>query len=143
MGLDMYLTAKKYIAGDKELTSNLNSSNGFLKAKTVEYEIIYWRKANAIHNWFVNNCQQGIDNCQQVYVDKDNLKNLLDIIESLLKNKSKDEAMEKLPPKSGFFFGETQINEYYWEDLEMTKEKLIEIFKPEYDELDLYYRASW
>ena len=26
----------------------------------------YWRKQNAIHNWFVENVQDGIDDCDQV-----------------------------------------------------------------------------
>ena len=35
-----------------------------IKPKRISHiieEMIYWRKANAIHNWFVENCQEGVD----------------------------------------------------------------------------------
>ena len=42
----------------------------------VEEEVMYWRKANHIHAWFVKNVQDGIDNCAEYYVSPDNLREL-------------------------------------------------------------------
>ena len=35
---------------------------------TYVFPIITWRKANAIHKFFVDTCQDGNDNCQRHYV---------------------------------------------------------------------------
>jgi hypothetical protein len=50
----------------------------------VEEEVMYWRKANHIHNWFVDNVQDGIDNCATYYVSPDQLKVLLDTCERVI-----------------------------------------------------------
>jgi hypothetical protein len=50
----------------------------------VEEEVMYWRKANHIHNWFVENVQDGIDNCATYYVSPDQLTALLDACERVI-----------------------------------------------------------
>jgi len=40
--------------------------------------------------------------------------------------------MELLPPSEGFFFGSSDIDDYYWQDLEYTVEQLKDIDKEEY-----------
>lgn len=35
----------------------------------VEEEVMTWRKANQIHKWFVDNVQNGVDDCQTYDVD--------------------------------------------------------------------------
>lgn len=51
---------------------------------SVEEEAMYWRKANHIHNWFVENVQDGIDNCATYYVSPGHLKALLDACERVI-----------------------------------------------------------
>ena len=58
MGLDMYLSRR-------------------LKDNT-EHEVMYWRKANAIHKWFVDNVQGGEDDCREYPVSNDQLIELRD-----------------------------------------------------------------
>ena len=55
MGLDMWLIKKK-------------------KSKGVK--VAYWRKANAIHGWFVDNIQDGVDDQNEYYVSKEKLEEL-------------------------------------------------------------------
>ncbi|HTU12430.1 MAG TPA: hypothetical protein VMG08_16180 [Allosphingosinicella sp.] len=50
----------------------------------VEEEVMYWRKANHIHNWFVENVQDGVDNCATYYVSSDHLSELLDACERVI-----------------------------------------------------------
>ena len=43
----------------------------------VEEEVMYWRKANQIHGWFVRNVQDGHDDCKPYYVAEEALRRLL------------------------------------------------------------------
>jgi hypothetical protein len=47
-------------------------------------EVAYWRKANAIHKWFVANVQDGVDECQEAYVEREQLQELLEICETII-----------------------------------------------------------
>jgi hypothetical protein len=165
MGLDMFLHAKKYISehfkeeGEATNTKELikKATNINLDPSEVSFRVMYWRKANAIHLWFVNNCQEGNDDCGEYYVSREQLRELLEIINKILgKTSNKKEnilaALDKesvakklLPTTSGFFFGGTDYNEYYWDDLKRTQEILSDIFNhPEkYNGLDFYYSSSW
>lgn len=103
----------------------------------------YWRKANAIHQWFVDHVQDGIDDCDyHREVTKEDLEELLDVCHEVLCDP--DLAEELLPTQSGFFFGGTEYDEYYIEDLKNT----IKIIDRVLDETDfetemIYYRSSW
>jgi hypothetical protein len=44
-----------------------------LYADHVEVNVAYWRKANAIHRWFVDVVQGGVDECQASEVTRDQL----------------------------------------------------------------------
>lgn len=161
MGLDMYLKAKKYMSpyfsdedGDTIKTLNemmlpdhLTSAKDDpldrgISIKEVVAEIAYWRKANAIHGWFVDNCQDGVDECQEAYVGREKLEELLDIVTKVLNDNSL--ASELLPPHQGFFFGSDQIDQWYIQDLQFTKERLEMILnEPAFKSWDFYYQSSW
>jgi hypothetical protein len=55
--------------------------------------------------------------------------------------------MELLPPTSGFFFGSTNIDEYYWQDIEETHKQLTELLDEITEENKwnycIEYQASW
>lgn len=119
--------------------------------RCVETEVGYWRKANAIHKWFVDNVQNGEDDCKQYYVSEDDLDALeLDcrkVLAAKGTEQEKDVAMKILPPCEGFFFGGTEIDEYYFTDLENTL-KIIERARKDLLEKDdvycsIYYHSSW
>jgi len=151
MGLDMYLTAKRYISeynpSDADLRAGIMAMDFGMKdmeVKEVSFEAMYWRKANAIHNWFVNNVQDGVDNCAEYYVSPDQLTELRDICKSVLEDPEK--AMQLLPPKAGFFFGSTDIDEYFIQDLTDTVERfdyLLELPDVKEHNINFYYCSSW
>lgn len=85
-------------------------------------DIAYWRKVNCVHRWFVQNVQNGIDDCEPHDVTKEQLETLLAVVNRVLKDHNL--AATELPPQSGFFFGSTEIDEYYFQDLEDTKIQL-------------------
>lgn len=111
---------------------------GTLKGLTTE--VAYWRKANAIHKWFVDNVQGGVDECQRSYVSREQLTALRDLCKSVLEKP--DRAESAMPTQSGFFFGSTGYDQYYYEDLELTVKQLTTALDSP-DELDFYYQASW
>lgn len=160
MGLDMYLSARRSayaFSGPKELSATLTTvADAFLPPdagnigfQAVEREAAYWRKANQIHAWFVANVQDGVDECQRSTVELAKLIELRDLCVGLLAKRDPDEAMAKLPPQEGFFFGSTEMDDYYWSDVEDTANQLNRIINwheaagvSEYD-VEYIYRASW
>lgn len=136
-------------------------------------EIGYWRKANAIHNWFVENVQNGVDDCGEYEVSKSDLKELLSLCKEVKDNSVlvdgeikngyifKDGvetpiyedgkyiedptiAMELLPCSSGFFFGSQEYDEWYLQDIEYTIDKIETILKEtDFNNEIIIYSASW
>jgi len=147
MGLDMYLYAKKYIYEDslsgvlnKDLKGIFPESHGF-NSYHISKNIITWRKVNAVHNWFITKLNNGVNNCEEIYVSTGDLEILLSDINTVLTRN--DLASNYLPTKDGFFFGNTEYNEQYFDDLKQTKEILENILKFDTRDLSFYYRASW
>lgn len=144
MGLDMYLNAKRYLHDDN-LISELSEKFpelGDSKIKHITAEVGYWRKANAIHKWFVDNIQKGVDDCGSYEVSKNDLLELLNLVDEVLKNR--DQAHKLLPCTSGFFFGSTDYDDYYFEDLEYTKNLLERLTKGNMlNGWYVEYQSSW
>lgn len=159
MGLDMYLSRNKYVsvydfkkhdckAKKVEIITKLHFADGDTQTQTefvenpthcakFELPVAYWRKANQIHNYFVQECGNGDDNCKPIHVRGSQLKELVERCKKILDNPSL--AKELLPTKAGFFFGSTDYDEYYMDDLKDTLEQLKDC---DFDE-DYTYNASW
>lgn len=62
----MYLNKKKYISSSNRGNLDISGVEGINpeKVKEITEEVGYWRKANAIHGWFVDNVQKGNDDCK-------------------------------------------------------------------------------
>jgi len=113
------------------------------KVSMVIEEIMYWRKVNAIHNWFVQNVQDGEDDCGEYYISLTNIQSLLDIINTVLKDLTL--APKLLPTTSGFFFGGEEYDEYYFDQLKETQKVLTKLLeqKDVFTKSSLYYTSSW
>jgi hypothetical protein len=105
----------------------------------------YWRKANAVHRWFVEHIQEGIDECQESPpVGRGQLGELRTLCINLLRRKDAGEAKSHLPPQSGFFFGSSEVDEWYWNDLQDTVDQISRVLAvPEDAGWTFTYRASW
>lgn len=111
------------------------------KYYTIYEEVGYWRKANQVHNWFVNNVQKGVDDCNTYIVSKEKLEELLKTVNMVLKDSS---LTHLLPTKSGFFFGSTLYDEWYFQDLKNTKKILKKVLiETDFEKQLVVYRASW
>jgi len=183
MGLDMFLSSKLYIganhehnkvSGKIELTRDGQPLDIDLsRLREMVFAEAYWRKANAIHKWFVDNVQEGVDKCQESYVSEEQLIDLRDTCQQVLDrsklvkgqvqngyifkdgetipNLEEGElladtslAEELLPTTSGFFFGSTEYSQWYIQDLRDTVEQIDAVLKRNEDkEVSYYYQASW
>lgn len=153
MGLDMYLDKELYVSEYNQQQGlvpelyrlvGITDNSGNYKHATIQFPAIYWRKSNQIHNWFVKNVQNGVDNCGDYYVDVAQLQELLALVEESLKTKK-----ALLEPVGGFFFGSTDVDEYYWGDLKRTRKELKRELKFYDDRMKLKenwnfkYHSSW
>lgn len=182
MGLDMYLDVRRSVyQSDSEETAKLkafmqNEMSGSCLPNAdpsddvfhIGQRVAYWRKANAIHAWFVNNVQDGVDECQESYVGRKHLLELVEKCSTVLDKlnpvfqKSYDndeweggatdvvsEVAEVLPPCSGFFFGSTDIDMYYYHQVRYTHDRIKELLEwldKEHSEGRWWYvtyQASW
>ena len=162
MGLDMFLMKMPR-------TDDVNSV-----PHEDQKEVGYWRKANHIHKWFVDNVQDGIDDCDfHNEVTPDHLRNLRTVCGKVIKAselvngkvengqkriggqwvpiiengkviKDPTTAKELLPTTDGFFFGGTDYDEYYidqiYETLNIISDALVET---DFENEMLYYCSSW
>lgn len=105
-------------------------------------EIFYWRKANAIHRWFVNNVQDGVDDCGYYEVTKEQLQTLKDLVDLTLENMF--DAPNLLPTMEGFFFGGQEYDEYYINYLKETSGIIRKILKnTDFKKEMIIYTSSW
>jgi hypothetical protein len=152
MGLDMYLSAKKHVSNydfrpeEQKLNKQLKESLGLThmnrddSSVEVSINVGYWRKANAIHKWFVDNVQDGDDNCRAYYVSRETLEKLLATVNHVVETKDATD----LPPTQGFFFGSDKVDDWYWEDMTDTQNMLKNILEDEnLKEYEFEYQSSW
>jgi hypothetical protein len=141
----MYLNAKRFLwHNESELADKLTENFpelGEARVKEVVAEAMYWRKSNAIHKWFVDNVQQGVDDCGNYDVSREQLQALLSVITEVLEDRKKANTL--LPPQTGFFFGSKDIDQWYWEDLKSTKERLEKLLAHEMPGWWFEYHSSW
>ena len=170
MGLDMYLEIRKNeycskyhkdkgsdlkLEYPKDITDFIPiQPDNMTVSRITNYHVGYWRKANHIHNWFIENCAPRdygggpIDDCRPIEITVNKLEELLNACKQVLADHSL--ASSLLPTQAGFFFGSTDYDEGYFIDVEDT----IKIIEPvlkfakhklenhEY-EWEVYYQASW
>lgn len=179
MGLDMYLHRKTYVQ-NWEHTKPENRHEITIKrggkvrddikpariAFIVE-QVAYWRKANAIHQWMVDNVQGGKDDCGEYYVSSEKLNELADLCREVLRNielvhdrvcvgtqyspeNPEGEVLSSsaaaiahamLPTASGFFFGSTDYDEGCVRGLRQTIEQIEPLLTD--DDASYYYHSSW
>jgi len=191
MGLDMYLYASRYVGRwEHSLPEERAQADAILDAAglagyqienagvEVQATVMYWRKANSIHRWFVENCQGSVDDCRRAYVSVDQLVTLRDLCQRVLDHielvpdmvsaaqtyedgawksimepgqviLNPEVAQELLPATSGFFFGSTEYDQWYYEDLQRTRaglDRVLDLHRADTKAgrfLDFYYHSSW
>ena len=164
MGLDMYFYARKTTYKSFSKWDNPDSTNevnypedlktfsdyiydrNFKSVQTETiYQIGYFRKFNALHSYIVKTFADGIDNCQDIILYKEDVEQIKKVLDEVLNaHQQVEKAKELLPTQSGFFFGGTDYDEYYFEDVKVAAD-LMQSFLDnfDFDEYQLIYEASW
>lgn len=152
MGLDMYLRGEDYIFGfSKEpkpsvVCSWLKENVEAPEAKSVTFDLGYWRKHPDLHGFIVENFAGGVDECQRIELSADNITSIIQAAEG-----------DRLAHGTeGFFFGqspqkdaksETERECYQQqldEDLQIFKRALAWLAdQPDGIWRSVYYEASW
>ena len=103
----------------------------------IHVRVAYWRKAWAIHRWFISHVD-GVDDCRPVGLEGEELVELRDSCEQILaapEGKERDElAMKLIPPYDG-----EPTDEWYYASLKDTVKMLDGVTEDEQFE----YVASW
>lgn len=132
MGLDQYIFKSK----------DINNKN--------ECEIAYFRKVNPLHGWILRKtCSDPKSNCEYIEINKEMMIELSNLLGQVL-DKKNNEGIEKAinfawsnyPVMSGFFFGSSEYDGDYFDDVKYTKDKIDEIIS-EWDDESKYYYYSW
>lgn len=112
---------------------------------TIPDEYAYWRKANAIHKWFVDNICGGVDDCElSRAITQEEIVDLHERCKTILGTTNKETWAKLLPTLPGFFFGSTEYDDRYLEDIRHTLIVCESILKDfDFDKYSLHYEASW
>lgn len=164
MGLDMYFYARKTTyksfskwdnperanevnyPEDLKIFSDYIYDRNFKSVQTeTSYQIGYFRKFNALHSYIVKTFADGIDNCQDIILYKEDVEKIKKVLDDVLNaHQQVEKAKEILPTQSGFFFGGTDYDEFYFEDVKDAAD-LMQSFLDNFDfeNYQLVYQASW
>ena len=164
--LKIYEQMKPYILRSGDLPG--------IQRESLFEEVGYWRKANQIHNWFVTHVQNGEDDCGRYPVSEEQLKDLRALCSAVVTESgvkceiiqngyiindidaftpiirpgnviTNPEVAERLlPTTDGFFFGSTDYDEYYLQDIQETIGMLDTVLEEtDFSVYSIYYTSSW
>ncbi|ENH98128.1 hypothetical protein J416_01479 [Gracilibacillus halophilus YIM-C55.5] len=129
----LYQKVKKY------MTTYELFGNEYL---TIISKVMYWRKANHIHNWFIQHTMNGIDDNPAITeVKEQDIRNLCYDCASVLQDESR--ATEILPTLPGPFFGSTAYDSFYLYEIERTLDKLSDELSSTFFQKNYVVYQSW
>lgn len=107
----------------------------FLKVKEQKEQIGYFRKVNFLVSYFNKSKSKN-----EIKITKKEVKELLRLCNIVLKyhKENPDDkivASKVLPTQDGFFFGSTDYDEYYYEDVRAVKEYIENDLLRQFDNL--------
>jgi hypothetical protein len=104
-------------------------------------EDVYFRKVNFIYGFFSEEINPDTESC---IVSKSRIEDLVDACKRVFQNKGDvGYAEEHLPTHAGFFFGSTQYDDWYWEDVEDCYKEMVDVLD-QMDEGDVFlWEFSW
>lgn len=87
----------------------------------------YWlRKVNSLQGYFENKYQT--QNVVEHRFDLEDVQELIELTQKILEHPNDTDYINSvLPPTSGFFYGSTEIDEYFFEDMKDINEIMTEI----------------
>ena len=135
MGLDMYLTGRKYVGGSLQGDDEPFREEDGKPVDSMNLELGYWRKHRKLHGYIVNTFAEGKDECQKINLEGDDLRKIAKAVRT-----------NDLPNTEGFFFGCEEIDNTYSNEAEEHAQQFDEAAKWLEDgdwKRTVFYRASW
>lgn len=125
MGLDMYLM--KRTKGEKESSE----------------QVAYWRKANQVREWMVRNTGYSEKNNLEMHLlTREQLVKLLNDSKKVIESPELAETV--MPTKDGYFFGSTEYDEEYLEELKNTVSMVTDVLtRTNFKEEEICYLEWW
>lgn len=135
MGLDMYLNARISVNKNeaKKISDIKNVSVDWYNCHMI-LEVVHWQKAEAIHEWIVQNIGLYEFDSYNNIVSRETMETLLKVCKTVLEDKNKSE--ELLPSMT--------YNEYYYVTVKETVTSLEKILAdPALENAEFTYEANW
>ena len=104
----------------------------------VSGEDMYYRKVNFLYAYFADRLEK-----EQCIVTLDDCKKIIKYAETILETRDTNIAEKLLPTQSGFFFGSTEYDDYYFEDVRDVLEKFSEYIDDWTDDTIGWVYFSW
>lgn len=102
------------------------------------HEDMYYRKVNFLYAFF----SEKLDN-EECLVTRHDCEQIIKYGELILENKDLDLAKRLLPTQSGFFFGSTEYDDYYFMDVKDVVEQFKEYLEDWTDDTMGWVYFSW
>jgi len=132
MGLDMYLTAHKYLYSDsdeekgKEIAEILGVNR---TVRSVAFRAMQWRKCHIVNDWFIDRLSDH-DVLQECEIEREDLAELIKQCKMALEGKSSD-------------FADNEVDEDFTYEMQITKDGLEACLKDFPENYWFTYCASW
>jgi len=101
----------------------------------------YFRKVNFLIPFVESKIGCTVENCETVKLTKDNLVELVDRCKEVLADHSKAEKL--LPTRDGFFFGGTDYDEWYFDDVKEVQDKVSDLLSTMSNRMKASFHAWW
>jgi hypothetical protein len=132
MGLDMYLTANKYLysVADEEKGKEIAEALGInRKVRSVAFKAMQWRNCHMVNDWFINRLSDR-DVLQECEIDRSHLEELLNQCTRALEGKTSD-------------FDGNEVDEDFTYEMQITKDGIEASLKDFPLNCWFTYCASW
>lgn len=107
-------------------------------ASFVNGEDMYYRKVNFLYAYFADRLDD-----EQCIVTLEDCKKIIKYAETILETRDTDLAEKLLPTQSGFFFGSTEYDDYYFDDVKDVLEQFSEYIDDWTDDTIGWVYFSW
>ena len=129
-------TYSRMLDGVKSLEEVEKFFNQFEEYYYAESDV-YFRKVNFVYHYFSDKL---VDEC--CFADKSDIEELISRCDKVLADHSL--AEELLPTQSGFFFGSTDYDDWYFKDVEDCKKQMTDLLSKYNEETDvIFFVMSW
>ena len=101
----------------------------------------YFRKVNFLIPFVESKIGHELEDCEVVKLTKDNLESLVELCKEVLAHH--DKAEELLPTRDGFFFGGTEYDEWYFNDVQEVHDEVSDLLSTMTSRMKARFYAWW